>query len=320
MRTPLFWKDDNIFSAALRPASAIYGYVAGRRGRGVAPIRLSIPVICVGNVVAGGAGKTPTALAIGAMLNAQGIKAHFLSRGYGGSLKGPLQVEVGKHSASEVGDEALLLAQKLPTWVARDRVEGGIAAVQAGAEFIIMDDGYQNPFLQKDVNFLVIDGAYGVGNGRLMPAGPLREPLAAAIERASAIILYGEDKRGVLRHISPYKTVLHAALMPQAESALAIQGQSVVAFAGIARPAKFRRTLLDLGCEVLQMVEFPDHHRFKARELASLLAIAEQKRVRLVTTTKDYMRLPEAMRAEVSTLAVETQFQEPDAVWRVIFP
>ena len=320
MRTPIFWKDDNILSAVLRPAAAIYGCVARRRGRGVTPVKLPIPVICVGNVVAGGAGKTPTALAIGSMLTAQGIKAHFLTRGYGGTLAGPVLVDALLHTAHEVGDEALLLAQKLPTWVARDRVAGGRAAVQAGAEFIIMDDGYQNPFLQRDVNFLVIDGVYGAGNGRLMPAGSLREPFDEAVERASAIILYGEDKSGVLRHISPYKTVLHATLVPLPESAAMLRGQTVVAFAGIARPAKFRRTLTDLGCEVVQMVEFGDHHRFTARELANLQAQAKQRSAKLVTTTKDYIRLPQAMRAEVFALAVEAHFEEPDAVWRAIFP
>lgn len=319
MRAPLFWKDDNILSTLLLPAARLYRHVSQRNLRDVSPFKLPVPVICVGNVVAGGAGKTPTALAIAALLKSQGVMAHFLTRGYGGKLEGPVLVNPREHTARDVGDEALLLAEKLPTWVARDRAAGGKAAARAGAEFIIMDDGFQNPSLHKDINFLVIDGVYGLGNQRLIPAGPLREPMADAASRANAIILYGEDKHGVLRQVSPYKPVLSASIKP-AESSHVLRGKPVVAFAGIARPRKFYRTLLEMGCEVRHMASFPDHHPFTRREITSLMAKARELDCPLVTTCKDYVRLTPDLRIEVFPLAVDATFHEPDALWRIIFP
>lgn len=283
------------------------------------PRKLPVPVICVGNVVAGGAGKTPTALAIGHMLRAQGMEAHFLTRGYKGKLKGPVQVDPAVHVAADVGDEALLLAQVLPTWVSRDRVAGGQAAVKAGAECIVMDDGYQNPSLHKDLNLLVIDGLYGFGNGRLLPAGPLREPVSDAVGRAHAIILFGQDKAQVLKHVSPYKPVLNAQLRPVTANNL-LACKPVVAFAGIAQPSKFYRTLNEIGCQVERMVSFPDHHLFTRREVESLLAQAKSLDGLLVTTTKDYVRLPKDLRVNILPVQVEAVFEDPDAVWRTIFP
>jgi tetraacyldisaccharide 4'-kinase len=319
MRTPLFWKDHNFISTALLPAAWLYRRMAERNTKGVMPFKLPVPVICVGNLVAGGAGKTPTALAIGAMLKAQGVTAHFLTRGYKGKLAGPVQVNVLEHTAQDVGDEALLLAEILPTWVARDRVAGGKAAVKAGAEFIVMDDGFQNPALHKDVSFLVIDGMYGVGNGRLIPAGPLREPVADGLDRATAIVLFGQDKHGVLRQTSPYKKVLETKLVA-ADSAHTLRGKPVVAFAGIARPRKFYRTLHDMGCEVRHMTSFPDHYMFRKKEIMALQAKAQSMDCALVTTTKDYVRLPKDLRVGVFPVQVQAVFNEPDALWRIIFP
>ncbi len=319
MRAPLFWKDDNIISSALLPAASLYRVFAERNKANVTPHKLPIPVVCVGNVVAGGAGKTPTALAIGAMLKAQGVRAHFLTRGYKGKLAGPVLVNPREHSAQEVGDEARLLADMLPTWVSRDRVAGGKTAVKAGAEFIVMDDGFQNPSLQKDVNLLVVDGVYGFGNERLMPAGPLREPIVAAAERATAIVLYGEDQHNALRHISPYKPVLHAKLQPT-DSSARLRGKAVIAFAGIARPRKFYRTLQELGCEVRSMTSFPDHYMFKRNEITRLLEKAKELDCPLVTTTKDYSRLPRDLRVNIFALQVDAVFNEPDALWRILFP
>lgn len=319
MRAPTFWKDDNTLSTLLMPLSRVYARCARRKYEGVIPFKLPVPVICIGNVVAGGAGKTPTALAVGAMLKSQGVAVHFLTRGYKGQLAGPVQVDIHSHTAAQVGDEALLLAEVLPTWVSRDRVAGGRAAVKAGAEFIIMDDGYQNPSLHKDVNLLVVDGSYGFGNGRLIPAGPLREPPAEAMQRANAIVLFGEDTHQVLRHASPYKPVLGASLKPR-DVASFIREKPVVAFAGIARPRKFYRTLKAMGCEVRHMESFGDHHAFSSKEINRLIAQAKKQDCLLVTTTKDYARLPKELRVEIFPIPVEVVFDEPDALWRVIFP
>ena len=191
MRTPLFWEDRSIVSTALLPFSAVYGAVAAHRRKSATPEKLSVPVICVGNLVAGGAGKTPVALALGVMLKHAGKRAHFLTRGYKGKLEGPVQVDPARHGVSEVGDEALLLAEILPTWVSKHRAAGAKAAISAGAEVIIMDDGFQNMSLVKDVSLLVIDGHNGFGNGRILPAGPLREPVAEAMQRATLVVPSG---------------------------------------------------------------------------------------------------------------------------------
>jgi len=317
MRAPLFWKEETLLSAALLPAAAIYGWLEKRRRTQASSFTASVPVICVGNVVAGGAGKTPVALALGALLKERGKKAHYLSRGYKGSLMGPVQVNPNENTVGEVGDEPLLLAEILPTWVAKDRTQGAKAAMAAGADTIIMDDGFQNPGLHKDIALLVIDGGYGFGNERLMPAGPLREPIASAMERATAIILLGEDKHQVLRYAPEGKPVLRANLEPM-PSAFALKDKHVVAFAGIARPRKFYRTLQQLDCVIRKMVAYPDHYVFKAKDIAFLRAKAKAYDSQLVTTTKDYVRLSPDVRAEVTPVAVQVIFEDNAAVAALI--
>ncbi len=193
MRQPEFWRHDGAVAKILTPLGwAFHG--AGRIRRWAArPYCAPIPVICVGNLVAGGAGKTPVAMAIADMLLAARRKPHFLTRGFGGGLAGPVRVDRSGHDAGAVGDEALLLADMAPCWVARDRADGARAAVDAGAEIIVMDDGFQNPQPAKDLSLIVIDGGVGFGNRRVIPAGPLRENLAAGIRRADAAILIGLD-------------------------------------------------------------------------------------------------------------------------------
>ncbi len=313
MRAPLFWKEKTFLSTVLLPVAALYGSCAKRRQKNTIPQKLPVPVICVGNLVAGGAGKTPVSLALGILLKEHGRKAHYLSRGYKGSLKGPVLVNPALHSAEEVGDEPLLLAAILPTWVAKDKIAGAKAAIAAGAEIIMMDDGFQNPSLHKDVSLLVIDGGYGFGNERLMPAGPLRETIAAAMERASAILLLGEDKQDVLRHVPEVKPVLRANVEP-APAALSLQDKHVVAFAGIARPHKFYRTLQQLNCVIKEMVAYPDHHIFSAHDMARLRSKAKEQHAQLVTTTKDYVRLPASLREEVTEVPVEVVFGDERAV------
>lgn len=317
MRTPLFWKDKTLLSTVLLPVSALYCIGAGICRSGVSPKKLPVRVICVGNLVVGGAGKTPVALALGAMLKAQGKNVHFLSRGYKGSHSGVTQVDIEKHSAAEVGDEPLLLAEVLPTWVAGDRVAGAEAAVKAGAEIIIMDDGFQNPSLHKDISLLVIHGHYGFGNERIMPAGPLREPITKAMQRASAVVMIGEDEHGVMRYIPEGMKVLKAEIHPMS-SAEALKNKHVVAFCGIANPRKFYRTLHRVGAIVRKHVSYPDHYNFKSRDMEFLRERARELDAILVTTEKDFVRLPEDMRAEVSVLPVEAVFADATAVLGVL--
>lgn len=294
MREPLFWwRDAGVASALLAPLAAAYGAVAGlrlrRRGR-----RAGVPVICIGNPTVGGAGKTPTALAVARILAAAGERPAFLSRGYGGTLAGPRQVDPVRHRAGEVGDEPLLLARIAPTVVGRDRVEGAGLGVAAGASVIVMDDGFQNPSLVKDAAVLVVDGRRGIGNGRVIPAGPLRAPLAGQLARVHALVVVGGSPRvaGVLAEARARNIpVLEARLQPDAGVIAALGNARVLAFAGIGDPAKFFATLADAGIAVSATRSFPDHHRYTRAEAQALCDDADRAGLALVTTEKDLVRL-----------------------------
>src|SRR5271170_3295535 len=238
MHAPEFWQRDGLWPRLLVPAGwAIAG--AGRLRRRLArPLMLEIPVLCVGNLVAGGTGKTPVALALAQQLQARGVRVHCLTRGHGGMAAGPVEVDPARHDARAVGDEALLLAAAAPTVVARDRAAGARLALARGAELVVMDDGFQNPGLAKDLSLLVVDGAVGFGNARLLPAGPLREPIDSGLARAQAVVLIGPDQAGVARRIAGALPMLGARLVPDAGWD-ALRGRRVVAFAGIGRPQKF---------------------------------------------------------------------------------
>src|SRR5690242_5245426 len=238
--TPEFWAHRGLLSTVLEPAAWVYGQAAAARQRWTTPWRAPVPVICVGNLVAGGAGKTPVALSLAQRLAKRGRRVHILSRGYGGRSPGPLAVDPARHTAADVGDEPLLLAEVAPTWVARDRVAGAKAAIAAGAELLLLDDGFQNPTFAKDLSLVVVDGGYGLGNGRVLPAGPLREPLPRGLARADAIVLMGEDSAGVAP-ITAEKPLCRARLVPENPGEVA--GRTVVAFAGIGRPEKFFATV-----------------------------------------------------------------------------
>jgi tetraacyldisaccharide 4'-kinase len=294
MREPSFWwRDAGVASSLLAPLAAAYGAVAGarlrRRGR-----RAGVPVICIGNLTVGGAGKTPTALAVARILAAAGERPAFLSRGYGGTLAGPRQVDPLRHRAAEVGDEPLLLARIAPTVVGRDRVAGAGMGVDAGASVIVMDDGFQNPSLVKDAAVLVVDGRRGIGNGRVIPAGPLRAPLADQLARAHALVVVGAFPRvtGVLVEARARDIpVLEARLQPDAGVIAALGSARVLAFAGIGDPQKFFATLADAGIAVGATRSFPDHHRYTRAEAQGLCDDADRAGLALVTTEKDLVRL-----------------------------
>jgi tetraacyldisaccharide 4'-kinase len=313
--TPEFWARAGLIPDLLQPLAWAYAAAGAARHAWTDPWRAPVPVICVGNLVAGGAGKTPVAIALARRLQASGIALHLLSRGYGGSLAGPIAVDRARHDAAQVGDEALLLAAAAPAWIARDRVAGAKAAVAAGAQCLLLDDGLQNPTLAKDLALLVIDGAYGFGNRRVLPAGPLREPLDTGLARADAVVLMGEDRAGVTPLLAG-KTVLRARLVP--ENAAAFAGRTAVAFAGIGRPAKFFATLEAIGARLAARHAFPDHHPYRAAELQRLLADAEAAHAVLVTTAKDAVRLPVEWRSHVEVLRVTAQFDDPTAVDRLL--
>ena len=313
MRAPDFWTGDGTLATLLAPLGAGYD-LAGRLRRAlVQPLTAKVPVICVGNLVAGGAGKTPVVLALVAALTARGVAVHCLTRGYGGCLPGPRRVDAARDSAGQVGDEALLLARAAPTWVARDRAAGARAATEDGAQVLVMDDGFQNPALAKDLSLLVIDGAYGFGNRRVMPAGPLRESPTRGLARADAVVLLGHDERNLETSLGTRLPVLRARLAPDPGGAR-LAGRKVLAFAGIGRPEKFFATLSELGAVLAETRAFPDHHPFSAAELRDLRARAQALGATLVTTEKDAVRLESETRDGIETLAVTVAWDDPAAL------
>ncbi len=321
MRAPEFWHAPGAGGAAalLSPLAAAYGALARLRDWGTTAWRAPVPVLCVGNLTVGGAGKTPTVLALAGYLKAQGLEVACLSRGYGGRERGPLLVDPDRHKAGDVGDEPLLLARVAPTWIARDRRDGARAAIAEGADIVVLDDGLQNPGLRKDLSLVVIDGGYGFGNGRMLPAGPLREPIGRGLARAGAVVLIGEDTRGVADTLPPGLPVLRARLEPD-ETALRLRDRSVAAFAGIGRPAKFFQTLRDIGAEVTEVTEFADHHPYTEGEIMRLAESAQRRAATLVTTAKDFVRLPESTRALAVAVGVRLRFAEPEALDRLLAP
>ncbi|MFO0995687.1 MAG: tetraacyldisaccharide 4'-kinase [Alphaproteobacteria bacterium] len=319
MRAPDFWTTRGALAKALEPASALWRLGTRIERRLVKPQRAKRPILCVGNLVAGGAGKTPTALAIGAALRARGRTVHFLTRGYGGRQKGPLKVEPERHTAHEVGDEALLLAAEAPTWVAHDRVAGAEAAAAAGADIVVMDDGFQNPRIAKDLSLVVVDGGYGFGNGLVIPAGPLREPVEDGLARAQAAILIGADVFGVTTTLAPRLPVLTARLVPD-EGLRKFSGRPVVAFAGIGRPAKFVETLREAGCDVVIAREFPDHYPYTPDDIMEICETADSMGAVPITTAKDYVRIPETARRMVQVVRVTLQWDDPAALAQILAP
>lgn len=305
MRAPDFWTRGGPASALLAPLGAIYGLSVAWKARHAQPFRAQARVICVGNLTAGGSGKTPIALAIGARLKAGGRNVFFLTRGYGGSEAGPLEVSA-HDDAERVGDEALLLTQLAPTIVAADRAQGAALADERGADVIVMDDGHQNFSLAKDLSLVVVDGETGFGNGRMIPAGPLRESVRQGLKRAHAVIVMGRGNPDLKGYQGP---VLNARLAPEGDG---LRGKRIFAFAGIGRPEKFVATLKAAGALVMGSQFFDDHHPFQPSEIAGLRLRADG--AQLVTTEKDFVRLREEERRGIAAVKVRAQFDDPPAL------
>jgi tetraacyldisaccharide 4'-kinase len=315
MQAPRFWHRDNAIARVLSPLGSVYGWIVEHRMDNAELYRPAVPLICVGNILAGGAGKTPLVMALAKRLLAAGRQPHLLTRGYGGTEVGPRAVDLDRHGVDRVGDEALLLAQVAPTWVAQWRPDGAMAAAEMGADVIVMDDGFQNGSIAKDLSLVVVDGTYGFGNGHVIPAGPCREPPARGIARADAVVIIGEDKCGITELVERAGegevAVLKAYLKPGPEGE-ALMGQKVVAFAGIGLPGKFFDSLKQCGARLVTTNAFPDHYPYQRSEIEDLLGEAESNEAVLITTTKDRVRLPPDLRDKVAVLTVALEFTEPE--------
>jgi tetraacyldisaccharide 4'-kinase len=302
--------------------AAVYGFEAARRMR-LQGVRAGVPVICVGNFTLGGSGKTPTAIAIAELLAGAGRKPALLTRGYGGAEVGPLLVDIHRHNATNIGDEALLLAQAAPTIVAHDRVAGASAAQASGADVVVMDDGLQNPSLQKNFTIAVIDGSRGIGNGKVFPAGPLRAPLAAQFGHVNALLVIGGSAgaAGLDGEIRARRIpVFHGELTPDPAAIGAVGGRDVLAFAGIGNPDKFFATVTAAGIGIGARRAFPDHHRYSGEQAGDLIMQAEREGLRLLTTAKDHARMSgdpnlTALASRAHVLPIRLNVKE-EAAWR----
>ncbi len=289
---PFWWTKADWRAWALSPAAFVYGQIAGRRMLSGRRQSIAVPVICVGNFTVGGAGKTPTALTLAKAARAKGLKPGFLSRGYGGSLDVTTVVDPDHHRAGDVGDEPLLLGREALTVISRRRVAGAKRLVEEGVDLIIMDDGFQSARLTVDYALVVIDTVRGVGNGHLVPSGPVRAPLAVQMRKLSAILKVGSGNAAdqlVRQAARAGKPVFIAKLEPTGDAGLA--GRRVLAFAGIADPEKFYRTLADLGAVIEARRSFADHQHLSEDEIAELLDYSATNGLQLVTTAKDIVRL-----------------------------
>lgn len=322
LRAPRFWWRDKptLLARLLQPLGFVYGRITLRRMRQPGT-EAGLPVICVGNFIAGGAGKTPTAIAIARLLDERGEKPFVLMRGYGGKLTGPVEVDPERHRAADVGDEPLLMARHARTVIARDRVAGARFARGLGASVIVMDDGLQNPSLVKHLRLAVVDGASGAGNGLCLPAGPLRAPLAEQMNEADAVIVIGPGNAGervaAVARVA-LKPVLAASLKPADAAIERLRGRKVVALSGIGRPEKFAATLRDTGAIIAAEQAHGDHHAYAERDVAAALATAREHGALIATTEKDWTKLaplwPEDARGSLVVVPVSLVFAEPAGI------
>ncbi|MEM7520898.1 MAG: tetraacyldisaccharide 4'-kinase [Pseudomonadota bacterium] len=321
-RAPDFWyrARPDWRAQVLRPLGWLYGRATARRLATGPHLKMSVPVVCVGNINAGGTGKTPTVIAVIEHLLDLYHEVHVVSRGYGGNLSGPLRVDPARHKASQVGDEPLLLAAFAEVWVAKDRGAGARAAQAAGATVIVLDDGFQNPALAYDLSIVVVDAARGFGNGLCVPAGPLREPTEVGLARADVLLSIGDataQEGFVTRRLPAGLAQAKAALAPL-QTGMDWRGMRAFAFAGIAHPKKFFETLRSLGAEILHAEALSDHQPLTAALMTRLEADAKSHGAQLVTTEKDAARLPASFRMKVITLPVRLRFQMPNPLAKAL--
>lgn len=315
LKAPAFWHKPSPLGTLLAPLGNLYGRISALMQSQTVPFRPTIPVFCVGNVTLGGAGKTPTTLALVDLLLALGETPHILSRGYGANLASPVRVDPARDTAATVGDEPLLLAHKAPTWANPSRANSARLAMNDGATVLLLDDGLQHGGIVRDTSFLVIDTDYGLGNGKILPAGPLRETLDAALQKSHAIVALGEAPLTLpVQHALP---VFRARLHPS-DTWQTLRGQPVFAFSGLANNDKFFRMCKAQGMHLIDAVGFPDHHRYTRDELKTLFQRAAELGARVVTTQKDAVKLHPEDRDCLTVLPIATLWENPAALRQFI--
>jgi tetraacyldisaccharide 4'-kinase len=311
MKTPSFWREESFASRLLSPIGWLYYGISHlhrswQKWRSH-PKALRAPIICVGNAISGGAGKTPTVRMLSSMLKISGQEPHCISRGYRGKpQKEPVRIDLKNHKAEEVGDEALVLAKTAPSWVFHDRQKAAIAAIQNGATVVLSDDGLQNPQFQKDISLLVMESDYGVGNGQLLPVGPLREPVRKALARSDAVILIGKGSYKPKTNLPIWR-----AKVTLTNDFAIYENSPVIAFAGIAHPQKFFDSLKSAGVKLKESIAYADHNAYNATELALLQDKAEEEGAILMTTAKDYVKLPEPFQQYCVVVDLKLQLEDP---------
>ena len=323
MREPRFWARDvdpksregaPLFRILCTPAAWLYASITKRKIEGTEPQKVTAKVICVGNLSAGGVGKSPVVAGLRKHIEEKyGLRVATLSRGYKGKLKGPLKVDPSRHTAADVGDEPSMHAQNGETWIGADRAAAGTAMNEEGVELILMDDGHQNPGLHKDLSLIVVDSMAGFGNGYVIPKGPLREPILEGLSRADAVITMGDgDPPAII--FDTGLPVFNARITPTGH----LEKDRYVAFAGIGRPEKFFDTLTSMDVELEDAIPYPDHYAFKQSDLKYLRRLASERNAQLITTEKDFVRLPIDDRHDIDVLPIEIQFDQLEALDKLI--
>ncbi len=310
MRQPKFWSASGPIARALTPLGYVYGAVTAWRARHANPIQVSVPVVSVGNLSVGGTGKTPVARDIVSRLRKKETRPAIVLRGYGGQLAGPVRVDPSRHTALDVGDEALLHAQDGATWVSRNRALGALAAIDDGATVIVLDDAHQHFSLKKDACLVVVDGKTGFGNHRIVPAGPLREDVRAGLARADLVAIMGDDATNIAQRLPDGLSVINGDLEP-AQETTHLRGQKIVAFAGLGQPEKFFTTLRDAGAKVVASHTFDDHHLYQPADIQTILDEAFSLGALPVTTEKDAARLSPDQRQQVNVVRVSARWRAP---------
>jgi len=318
LKAPKFWylKRDSLLSNTLYPFSLLFRL--GTKIKNLISIerKTKLPIICIGNIVIGGAGKTPVALKIGSMLKKAGYNPHFVSKGYGGIEKNNTLVK-DWHSPKSVGDEPLLLSEIAPTWIGLDRNKSFKLANDHGADCIVMDDGFQNPTLQKDFSIVVINGEQGFGNKRVIPSGPLRESIKRGLSRTHLVIVIGSTSEKIKKTIPIEIPIIEAKFEINKENKI-FKGQNITAFAGIAYPEKFFQSLEEQGAKIVKKMSYPDHYIYNENDLLSLAEMANKTKSILVSTRKDYIRIPKSYRSLINTLEGEIIFNDEDSLVKML--